>query len=215
MKRRGFSLVELLVAVAVFAALAATAWGALSRLALTRAAVEEAQQRLADVARSVSTLERELRHLVARPVRDGSGALLPALAGRGDALEFTTIGVAQPGLENGSRLQRVAWQGHDGALWRQHWEVLDRVPGSTPQRVRRLDDAGVLRVRYLGCDGQWRQDWPPPRALACAGPAAEEASSLPRAVELRLAPDGLGELRRLVELPAAWPAAAAQGEAPP
>ncbi len=41
-KPAGFTLIEILVALAVFAALAAIAWGALNQIARTRAAIEPA-----------------------------------------------------------------------------------------------------------------------------------------------------------------------------
>jgi len=58
---RGFTLIEVLVAVAIFAALAAMAWGGLSAVLRTRAHLTAAQEDFTRSVRSVSLLERDLR----------------------------------------------------------------------------------------------------------------------------------------------------------
>jgi general secretion pathway protein J len=79
-RARGFSLIELLVALAVFAALAAAAYGGLSQITATRGALAKQQDRFAQVVRAVSILERDLRQAIARPVRgNGSAAWLPEM----------------------------------------------------------------------------------------------------------------------------------------
>ncbi|NCT67181.1 MAG: type II secretion system minor pseudopilin GspJ [Rhodanobacteraceae bacterium] len=211
----GFTLVELLVAVAVFAALAAAAWGGLDRLAQTRAALAAQQDRFAAVTRAVAALERDLRQAVARPVLGNAGETLPALSGRGDALELTRLGFANPRAEPRSHLERLGYALDRRDLRRARYAVLDRAPGSLPATTVLLEDAGELRLRYLGCDGSWRDAWPPAQALPCELGGVEPAGALPRAVEFRLAPAGLGEIRRVVELPAALPPRASERGGPP
>jgi len=200
---RAFSLLELLVALAVFAALAAAAYGGLASIARTRGALAQQQERLAAILRAVSGLERDLRQAVSRPVRAGNGAPLAALAGSGDAVELTRLGFANPLAEPRSHLERVAWGEERGVLRRARWTVLDRAPDSAPQWRDLLADAGELRLRYLGDDGAWHASWPP---------RGGADTSLPRAVEFRFAPAGLGEIRRVVELPSPMPVSA--GDAP-
>jgi general secretion pathway protein J len=211
----GFTLVELLVAVVVFAALAAAAWGGLGRLAQTRAALATQQDRFAAVARAVAMLERDLRQAVARPVLGNAGETMPALSGRGDALELTRLGFANPRAEPRSHLERVGYALDRRDLRRARYAVLDRAPGSLPATTILLEDAGELRLRYLGCDANWRDSWPPASALPCEIGGVAALGALPRAVEFRLAPAGLGEIRRVVELPAALPPRASErGGAP-
>lgn len=211
MKRpRGFSLLELLVALAVFAALAAAAYGGLGQLARTRAALAERQDRLAAVTRAFASLERDLRQAVSRPVLGNSGSEpLPALAGAPNAIEFTRLGYANPRAEPRSHLERVAYALDAGALRRGRYAVLDRAPGSLPATTTLLERAGELRLRYFGCDGAWRDAWPPSTRLGCS--TAQPPELLPRAVEFRFLLPDLGEIRRLVELPSSLPPAAEQG----
>lgn len=202
--RRGFTLIELLVAVAVFAALAAAAWGGLASIARTRGALAAQQDRFAAVTRAVSALERDLRQAVGRSVVGNDAGTLPALAGGGAAIEFTRLGFANPLAEPRSHLERVTYALDAGRLRRGRYAVLDRAPNSTPATSVLLEGVGEWHLRYLGCDGSWRDAWPPSQ-LPCAssGPAATSPQDwLPRAVEFRFVLSDLGEIRRLVELPA-------------
>jgi len=196
MRHRGFSLVELLVALAVFAAMAAAAYGGLGQLARTRAALAAQQDRFAALTRAVSMLERDLRQAVARPVRGNDGNGVPALAGSTEAIELTRLGFANPLAEPRSNLERVVYSVDNGVLRRGRYAALDRAPNSVPAASTLLERVGHWQLRYFGCDGRWRAGWPPGGAAGC---------ELPRAVEFRFTPEELGEIRRVVELPSSLP----------
>jgi general secretion pathway protein J len=201
----GFSLLELLVSLAVFAALAAAAYGGLAEIARARGALAERQDRLAALVRAVSTFERDLRQAVWRPVRgNGRGAPVPALAGAPDSIEFTRLGFANPRAEPRSHLERVVYRIDANALQRGRYAVLDRAPNSEPAVALLLGKVTALRLRYLGADGAWRDRWPPAGDDAFDNTSAR-SPELPRAVEFRIATVDAGELRRVVELPSAFP----------
>ena len=210
-RTRGFSLIELLVALAVFAALAAAAYGGLAQIAATRGALAKQQDRFAEVVRAISMLERDLRQAISRPVRgNGRGDYLPALAGSGDRIELTRIGFANPLAEPRSNLERVAYAVDARKLMRARYLALDRAPNAEPATTAVLDNTQGLSFRYLGNDGAWRSTWPPAEAPS----GMKTYDLLPRAVELRVATGDFGELRRVIELPSAPPALAA-GANPP
>lgn len=205
-RARGFSLIELLVALAVFAALAAAAYGGLAQIAATRGALTRQQDRFAAIVRAVSMLERDLRQAVSRPIRgNGRGDELPALAGTGDRIELTRLGFANPLAEPRSNLERVAYAVDARKLMRGRYAALDRPPDSAPLATAVLDQTQTLSLRYLGCDGAWRSTWPPTEAPA----GMETYELLPRAIEFRIATTDIGEVRRVVELPSAMPEGAA------
>jgi general secretion pathway protein J len=207
----GFSLIELLVALAVFAALAAVAYGGLAQIARTRGALAARQDRFAAVVRAVSMVERDLRQAVSRPVRgNGRGEELAALAGGADRVELTRLGFANPLAEPRSNLERVAYALDARRLVRGRYAVLDRAPGSAPATTLLLDGVDALRLRYLGTDGVWRDAWPPKELPSGAPPGAATIEVLPRAVEFRIDAADLGELRRVVELPSSIAAQSAQ-----
>ena len=218
LRTRAFSLIELLVALGVFAALAAAAYGGLSAIARTRGLLAERQDRFAAVVRAVTMLERDLRQATSRPVRGNArGEELPALTGAADRIEMTRLGFANPRAEPRSNLERVAYAVNARRLVRARYAVLDRAPDSVPATTTLLADASGLRFRYLGADGIWRDAWPP-----ADSPSGSPATSvlLPRAVEFRLDVADAGELRRIVELSTAIPTVATgtlggRGRTPP
>jgi general secretion pathway protein J len=198
-----------LVAVAVFAALAAVAYGGLANVAHTRAALAERQDRFADVVRAISDLERDISQAVSRPVRGNHGELLPALLGSADRIELTRLGFANPRAEARSNLQRVGYRRVDHVLQRERWPVLDRSPRSTPHERPRIDEVKTWRLRYFGTDGAWRETWPPREQPAQAARDIDPDARLPRAIEIRMTLADLGELRRVIELPSSILATAA------
>lgn len=192
-RQRGFSLIEVLVATAVFAVVAALAWGGLNAVIRARSALVEQQQDFQRTLRAVGSLERDLLAAVARPVRGNYGEPLPALRGDGDHIELTRLGFASSLVEARSALERVVYQQDGSTLKRGRYAVLDRAAATTAEFTTLRDRLRRLHLRYLDEQGNWLDTWPrrddPPEAL-------------PRAVEFRLDIDGVGEVSRLIELPA-------------
>ncbi len=210
-RARGFSLIELVVALAVFAALAAAAYGGLASVARTRGELQAKQDRLAAIVRAVTILERDLRQAVSRPIRGNArGESIAALVGGSDRIELTRLGFANPRAEPRSNLERVVYAVDANALRRGRYAVLDRAPDSAPEVSALLGDVDALRIRYLGADGIWRNVWPPSEASSGVA-AVDVIAQLPRAIEFRISTRDTGEVRRIVELPSAIPSVAPPG----
>ncbi|MCQ4165194.1 type II secretion system minor pseudopilin GspJ [Tahibacter harae] len=191
-RARGFTLVEVLVATAVFAIMSALAWGGLNAVIRARAALVAEQQDFSRTLRAVGALERDLQAAVARPVRGNYGETLPALRGDGDHLELTRLGYASPLIEARSALERVIYQQDGKTLKRGRFAVLDRAAGSLPEFSELRDRLRRFQLRYMDAQGNWLEAWPR---------RDDAPEALPRAVEFRLDIDGVGEIRRLIELP--------------
>ena len=197
MSTRGFTLIELLVALAIFAVLSLLAYGGLaavldsSELALARG------ERLGRLQNAVGRMVDDLGQAATRPVRDGFGDPLPALAadpagGNSAALELTRGGWSNPAGQPRSSLQRVAYALDGRTLVRRVWTVLDRAPDSAPLEQRLLDGVDSFALRFLATrDGRWENGWPP------AGRDPDDAV-LPLAGEVSLDVEGFGTLTRLV-----------------
>lgn len=190
--QRGFTLVEVLVATAVFAIMSALAWGGLNAVIRTREVLVAEQQDFARTVRAVGMLERDLLGAVARPVRGNYGEPLPALQGDGDHLELTRLGFASALVEARSNLERVVYQQDGNTLKRGRYAVLDRAAGSLPEFSAVRDRVRRLHFRYLDAQGRWLDAWPR---------RDDKPEALPRAIEFRLDIDGVGEISRLIELP--------------
>jgi general secretion pathway protein J len=188
----GFTLVEVLVATAVFAIMSALAWGGLNAVIRTREALVAEQQDFAHTVRAVGMLERDLLGAVARPVRGNYGEPQPALRGDADHLEFTRLGFASALIDARSNLERVVYEQDGNTLKRGRYAVLDRAAGSVAEFTSVRDRVRRLQLRYLDEQGNWLEAWPR---------RDDKPEALPRAVEFRLDIDGVGEISRLIELP--------------
>lgn len=189
---RGFTLVEVLVATAVFAIMSALAWGGLNAVIRTRETLVAEQQDFARTMRAVGMLERDLLGAVARPVRGNYGEPLPALRGDVDHLEFTRLGFASALIDARSSLERVVYEQDGTTLKRGRYAVLDRAAGSVAEFTDVRDRLRRLQLRYLDRQGNWLDAWPR---------RDDKPEALPRAIEFRLDIDGVGEISRLIELP--------------
>jgi general secretion pathway protein J len=203
----GFSLIEVLIAVAVFAAMAAMAYGGLGALVRTRTQLAHMQDDFRSLTRSVSLFDRDLRQATSRSIRDNNGRAVPAFLGTADHVEFTRLGFANPQAEQRSNLERVLYQLDANVLQRGNYAVLDRAPDTTPIITPLRGDTVALRLRYLDLQQRWLERWP-----AIDDPNALQA--LPRAVEVRIETKDYGEVTRLIELTSTWPTPNAAPPAP-
>lgn len=198
---RGFTLLELLVALAVFAVMAASAYSGLRNVLFTQDALQVQQQRLADLQLTMYRLEQDISQAVARSIRDEYGDPQPALCGgnlRDDSLVLTRSGWENPLGHARANLQRIAYRLQGGRLLRLHWEVLDRGASRPAQESALLDKVRQFQVRFMNQRQDWQSAWPPQNPLP---PTAQTLLNLPLAVEITLITDDLGTISRLFLLP--------------
>ncbi len=194
--QEGFTLLELLVALSIFAILSAMAYGGLRVVLDSKQRNEQHAQRLIELQTALSFLQRDIEQAVGRSVRDGFGDVQPAWrSGFGARLfSLTRAGWRNgPGLRR-SNLQRVSYRFQDGRLARQFWPVLDRADDTEPPERELLTGIEQVELRYLDAQGQWRDQWPPLN-LDRADPAL-----LPRAVEISLTLEDMGKVRRVMRV---------------
>lgn len=187
----GYTLVEVLIAVMVFALLAASAYVALD--GLSRAATEHRERAgaFAELQLAMTRLDADLRQLASRPVRGPDGQQRPAVSGERTRLSATRAGWANPADQPRSNLQRFSWQYSDGELLRSSWPVTDRTPATRTMTESVLGGARSLEFRFRGHEGRWRDYWPPD---------PEQRQRLPVAIEVSVETERFGRLRRLVVL---------------
>jgi len=196
---RGFTLIEVLVALAVFGVLSVVAYMALGQTLSNADLLGERMARLEAIQRTIRYLDSDLMQAAPRPVRgllgDGYEPAIRTSFASEYALEVTHGGWTNPaGLPRGT-LQRSAYRIEDDELIRYHWRVLDRTINNEPIETVLLDGVESIEFRYLTTDGEGSEQWPPANV---AGPAAFRLR--PRAVEVVLTLFNEGEIRRLVEV---------------
>ena len=194
-----FTLIEVLVSLAIFAILAALAYGALGQTIDSAELLNERMDRLQAIQRTMRLLSEDFQQLYPRPIRDELGDDFgPALDTdfqSGFALELTHGGWSNPIVLPRSTLQRSAYRIEDDELIRYHWRVLDRTLANEPLSVTLLDGVESVLFRFLQANGEWTEQWPPGNR-----PGGLGARQRPRAVEIILTLTDEGEISRLLEV---------------
>jgi general secretion pathway protein J len=198
-KVRAFTLIEVLVSLAIFAILATLAYGALSQTLASAEMLNGRMDRLQAIQRTMRLLSEDLQQLSPRPIRDelgdGIGPALDTDFQSGFALELTHGGWSNPIVLPRGTLQRSAYRIEEDELIRYHWMVLDRTLANEPVSVTLLDGVESILFRFLQTNGDWTEQWPPNNRPGVLGIRLR-----PRAVEIILTLVDEGELSRLIEV---------------
>lgn len=197
--QRGFTLLEILIAMATFAIFSVLAYGSLDRLLETRNRIEMEREFWRTLSMTFAQIEDDLTVARARTVRDPYGTDLPALRGvsvdargQGDAfLAVTRGGRLVVGESAQSDMVRIGYRLEDKTLSRLAWGELDQGPASKPVATPLLDGVTALKLRYYShATKGWASTWPPEGQL----------KELPSAVEITLTIEGRGEFLRLLRV---------------
>ncbi|MGB8325947.1 MAG: type II secretion system minor pseudopilin GspJ [Steroidobacteraceae bacterium] len=197
---RGFTLIELIVAIFIAAIVFALGYGGVNQALRDRDALSANQARLNALQTAVRVLVQDFSQVAPRPVRDPVGSSSEPVL-RTDAaaiVVFTRMGWANPAGVQRSALQRVRYVLEDHVLRREHWRVLDATLDSQPVRRDLLDRVQAIKLRFMDGAREWRADWPP--AGVTPGNAAA-LRTLPLAVEITLDLEDYGTVMRVVEVP--------------
>jgi len=195
----GFTLLELLVAMAVLAVLSVLGFRGLNSVLDAQARVQAESRRWIDVSLLVSQMSQDLAMAIDRPVRDSldraSSALILRSVQAGEEetdegqLVITRLGRGEGGTAQASPL-RVGYRLRDGTLEYLRWPALDAAPGTVPIAEPALDDVTELQIQALDHDGNWTYVWP----------ATRQAGALPRAVAVQIGFAGGERVTRILPL---------------
>jgi general secretion pathway protein J len=189
---QGFTLLELLIAIAVFAIMSVMAYGGLSNVISNSTRIEAELEKIHSVQRAMFTMTRDFMQITNRSIRDEFGNTQPHLTTNINTdylVEFTRNGRRNPAKLLRSHLLRVAYKFEEKKLSRLFWPQLDRVQGMEPYEDVLLDNVTLAELRYLDDSNEWHNEWPPLSSTTTA-------IDTPRAIEFKLELEGWGELTR-------------------
>ncbi len=178
---RGFTLLEILVALAVFAVVGALAYRGLDAMSQHKVRLDQEIRDWRELELVLDRMETDIVQMAPQSKRDGSGTLHPPLFyGRRDGmplLELIRFDGQRPLLRlayrlNGQRLELLLWQGEQYKVY------------------RLLDQVEQCEFALLDAQQAWRAQWP-----------VSGQPQRPQAVRLRLRLRGQGEFERIFALP--------------
>ena len=181
-REAGFTLVEVLLALAIFGVIAVLAYRATAALTEGEARLSAESRRWRTLEALFTRFEADIRQAVPRGSRVGSRIepawlALPADGAGNAALVFTRAGAEfadDPGLAG----QRIGYRLRGHAVEIAYWPRVDNAAEVLPAVYTLAEGVSGFRVAYLGRNGAWRDSWP-----------VQGESALPRAVRVDLTMD--------------------------
>lgn len=154
--QRGFTLVEILIAIAIFAFIGVASTAVLTTVIdsdeLSSARFEKFQR----LQRAVTTIERDMQQAVPRAVRtDGQTNTIVMRGGESDESDNDGLAFVRSGWQNPqmmlprSTLQAVAYRVRDGKLERLYTNYVDNVVGTEPKVRVLLEDISEFKIEFI------------------------------------------------------------------
>jgi general secretion pathway protein J len=188
---RGFTLIEALLALAIFAVIAVLSYRATASMAEGEAHLSAEAQRWRTLESLFTRFEADIRQAVPRSARVGAqreAAWVGATFDGHAAIAFTRAG-SEFVLEPGASGQRLGYRLNGSMLELVYWPAIDHEAAAKPTIYPLVNGVTGFDLAYLTRAGLWRDRWPL---------LGEE--DLPRAVKLTLTLDDGSRVDRLFTL---------------
>ncbi len=193
-KTKGFTLIELIVAVSIFSIISTAAYFFISNVLNANERSEDVAAQLVDLQKGMRLMQQDFEQLVNRPIRDAYGSTQPAFSLQADTgVTFTRLGwPVLPMVQSPrSEVLRVQYELDGERLMRRYWPIPDQADDPKVREMVVFDEVKQfsLRLLYEGTQPgpQWAQTWPD--ALSDA--------VLPQAIEVLIELPRYGEIKRL------------------
>lgn len=204
-RERGFTLIEMMIAIAIFAFLSLGAYQVLQGVLRSDEISQERGLALKKLQRAMLFVERDMQQMDARKQRNDDELTAQALqAGRflfesdEDGVGFIRMGWRNPiSMLPRSSLQRVAYRVKNEQLQRLSFIYLDPAVGEEPKTQILL--SGVTALTFMYHDGsKWLEAW-------------ADKNALPNAIKMQLTTSSFGNIERSFILPKAQATATTTG----
>ncbi|RXJ72663.1 type II secretion system protein GspJ [Veronia nyctiphanis] len=196
-QQSGFTLLEVILALAIFAALSITANQVLKNVLFSNEQSQQVGEQLKQLQRARVILDSDFRQILARRYRNSgeeSGELLIEMSdGLNDSEEqgvrFVRGGWINPqSLFPRGEVVKVGYRLKDNKLERVRWMYPDDSPSTEPAVMMVMDGVSKLSFEVFN-EGEWTPIWDTPEVM-------------PQALRLKLTLDRYGDIERVYQLPA-------------
>jgi len=193
---QGFTLLEVLIAISIFALMSIAAYQILQGVIRSGEISKRHNDSLVKIQRAMLIIEQDFTQIVARASRtegedeDSTRVLRVAeslFESEDQGIEFTRLGWTNPlNLLPRSNLLRVRYRLFEGQLQRQYFLYPDIISGQEPETQPLLDDIDKLSFRFWSDD--WQDSW-------------SDESNLPTGIEITFSSKQFGEIKRVFLIP--------------
>lgn len=197
MKQRGYTLIEVMIALVVFAIIATLSSSVMYHVFDIRERVAIQANQLGELQSAIILLEHDIVQYIPRAVRANDMHTFSSFVGTYQYMEFTRGGLVNPGaMAKRSGLKRVAYVCSQNQLVRRTWEVVD-----TPERKNYQDRLILSNLKscafsYISIYQQVMQEW---RAYNVE--QNQKIQAIPSGVQLVVDPFGWGKMTFLFVIP--------------
>jgi general secretion pathway protein J len=186
-KNRGFTLIEIIIAIIIYSIIATISYRIVTSLIITKQVTDEEQNKWSNLSLLMSHLSNDWNKSIPLSVRDQYGNLLPPLQGKdklvgmSDAqLEFTVNGYLPNNLFYNTVIppKRIGYRFYNGAIYLITWPMLNRVQQTRPEITLMMDGIKSFNLEYMYPDQTWKPVWPPLTAT--------ESNVMPKSFRLKM-----------------------------
>jgi general secretion pathway protein J len=183
--QQGFTLLEILISLAIFAIMSMMAYAGLAAILDARASTVPRAQQLAELQTTLYLLNEDLSQVINRSIRDEFGTVEPAFSvGLGNEIVvFTRTVPSWSTNADENSLLRVSYSLEQDVLYRQVWSLPDRTQQTEYRRRKLMTAKSVLLKQYNSSS----QTWEP----------FTGGGGIPTALDISFNLDGLGTIHRL------------------
>jgi len=210
MRQRGFTLIEIIIALFISAVMLAIGYAAIEQALRDRDGITTAQTRVTEIQRGMRIIAQDFAQIIARPARDlsGNGDLIAAVYATGTdttLITFTRAGWSNPAGIQRPAEQRVMYAFVDGQLVRDYWLAVDPALNAEPRERVIFTKLKSVEIRFLDpVSRNWRTQWP--AIISNNGPVTAGSIDVtlrprPLAIELTIEFEDWGRIVRTFEIP--------------
>jgi general secretion pathway protein J len=212
---KGFTLLELLLAMGVSALIAVLAYLSISGALTANSGLHREVLLMSELQRALDIIEMDIGNMLARRNQTLQGSTEPVLLGgntHDPLLQFSRGAVENPAGLQRSDMQRLRYVLSDKRLWRQHrWQLDGADPNQLPESTLLLEQVQSIRLEFMprlpkgtlsAIDSvampdllPWVEVWDSEHLQA------GQTHPLPLALRLTIDVEGFGSVQRILGIP--------------
>lgn len=211
-KIRGFTLVEILVALFIFAIISVMTAIGIRRMINTQQRISTATTKISKLQLAMTLLERDLEAISPHRLKNSISTAGSLLQMQGGGITFVTANNINPAmLADRGILRKVSYNIKGDKLIRTTWPVADPTRNTPSTNTTILDKVKRLQFIFIDTHGQVIKYWPPSnitQSIITTIPESSNTSNLqlqnqqtaPKGIEIVITVSPFGTIRRLFAL---------------